>query len=454
MDNHIENALLHDRTLSEEDDDTDLIHVNIRGTCFLTPRETILKISDSRLAVALNTQQGYNDKLCAYYFNREPDLFRIILQAHSQGEVHIPSETCAIEVLNEMEFWNIPRSMIAPCCTGKCTSAIVEKTIALTVREQILGNFEKSIGCLEESHGWRRRATELWVFLEFPVSSVKAKCWSVFMASMVILWTLFTMLMCDVNFRDPLSANWTHPVDVDDRVLALFKSEKWARLWLSPYAGNPYLIIDVFVTLIILFDLTVRIVTCTEKRVFYTSAKLVEVIVVFLNVTFQTMSVPLLLARIEITPSLRYMFLGYVSVGMLRPFLIIRLSNAFVGLRVLMMVLAKSATELVTIISFMVCGVLFFSVFIFLAELGTDGVFMSPWEGCWWSVITMSTVGYGDMYPHGWPGYVVGIFCTLSGIIITGLSIPILSGNFNSYYNHVHMAMAEIREYMNNNRIT
>ncbi|XP_064627369.1 potassium voltage-gated channel protein egl-36-like isoform X3 [Lineus longissimus] len=424
----------------------DLININIRGTPFLAPRETILKIPDSRLAVALHSQQGYNGELCAYYFNRKPDLFSIILEAHSEGEVHVPSETCAIEVLNEMEYWNIPRSMIAPCCTGKCTSAIAEKTIALTVREQILGNFEKSIGCLEESHGWKKRATELWVFLEFPVSSTKAKCWSVFMASMVILWMLFTMLICDVNFRDPLPTNWTYPTD--DQVLALVQSEKWARLWLSPFVGTPYLIIDIFVTLIILFDLIVRIVTCPYKRVFYTSAKLIEVIVVFLNVTFQTMSVPLLIARIEITPGLRLMFLGYVSVGMLRPLLLIRLSNAFVGLRVLIMVVAKSASELLTIMSFTVCGVLFFSVFIFLAELGTDGVFMSPWEGCWWSVITMSTVGYGDMYPHAWPGYFVGTFCTFCGLMITGLSIPILSSNFNSYYNHVHTTMAEICDYM------
>jgi hypothetical protein len=134
-----------------------------------------MNMSDSRLAVALNSRHHYNAKLGAYYFNRRPDLFNIILEAHHEGEVHIPSETCAIEVLNELEYWNISRSIIAPCCIGKCTAAISEKVIAMAVREQIVGDFEKTIIHLEGSRGWRKRATKLWIFLEFPVSSTKAK---------------------------------------------------------------------------------------------------------------------------------------------------------------------------------------------------------------------------------------------------------------------------------------
>jgi hypothetical protein len=269
------------------------------------------------------------------------------------------------------------------------------------------------------------------------------------MATMVILWTLYLMLDCDVNFRDPVSVNVTEHLD---GVLTIFKSEKWIRLWLSPPLGDVYLIFDSIVTLLILTDLIIGIIVCPYRMIFVKSAKLVAVTVVFLNVAVQIIGRPILFAKIEITSNMRYMFMVYVGIGILRPFLLIRLANAFVGLRVLIMVIAKSITELLTIVSFMTCGMMFFGVFIYLAELGIDGSFMSPWEGCWWTMITMSTVGYGDMFPHAWPGYFVGITCTFCGIIITGLSIPILSSNFNTYYNHVHMAMGEIRDHMKTNR--
>ena len=46
----------------------------------------------------------------------------------------------------------------------------------------------------------------------------------------------------------------------------------------------------------------------------------------------------------------------------------------------------------------------------------------------------MTTVGYGDVHPKSAPGYVVGAFCALSGLLATGLPIPIIANNFTLYY--------------------
>ena len=35
------------------------------------------------------------------------------------------------------------------------------------------------------------------------------------------------------------------------------------------------------------------------------------------------------------------------------------------------------------------------------AEVGDDE-FTSFWDGVWWAVVTVTTVGYGDLYPTAW----------------------------------------------------
>jgi voltage-gated potassium channel len=44
------------------------------------------------------------------------------------------------------------------------------------------------------------------------------------------------------------------------------------------------------------------------------------------------------------------------------------------------------------------------------------GDFATFWDGVWWAVVTVTTVGYGDLYPHTVPGRIVAIALMLVGI--------------------------------------
>ena len=50
--------------------------------------------------------------------------------------------------------------------------------------------------------------------------------------------------------------------------------------------------------------------------------------------------------------------------------------------------------------------------------------FPSMWDGVWWSVVTVTTVGYGDLYPKNVEGRLIGIAVMLLGIgflaVLTG----------------------------------
>lgn len=48
----------------------------------------------------------------------------------------------------------------------------------------------------------------------------------------------------------------------------------------------------------------------------------------------------------------------------------------------------------------------------------------------------MTTVGYGDYYPTTTGGYVIGVLCSITGIILTALPVAVIGSNFNTYWEH------------------
>ncbi|XP_063616694.1 potassium voltage-gated channel subfamily KQT member 1 isoform X4 [Cydia splendana] len=87
--------------------------------------------------------------------------------------------------------------------------------------------------------------------------------------------------------------------------------------------------------------------------------------------------------------------------------------------------------ELITTLYIGFLGLIFASFLVYLAEKDVEHTkFKNFAEALWWGVITLCTVGYGDMVPQTWQGKFIASFCALLGISFFALPAGILGSGF------------------------
>ena len=134
----------------------------------------------------------------------------------------------------------------------------------------------------------------------------------------------------------------------------------------------------------------------------------------------QPMSIIDLLA---ILPMFR-VFRAFRIFRILRLFKLIRYSP---NIESLFMIFQENAYEMGVVLGFISIFIVIASTLIFTLEGGGTGYFQSIGDAFWWSIVTITTVGYGDKFPVTDLGRIVAGLLMLSAIIAIALPSGIVA---------------------------
>ncbi|XP_022241010.1 potassium voltage-gated channel protein Shaker isoform X2 [Limulus polyphemus] len=381
--------------------------VNVSGLRFETQLRTLNQFPDTLLGDPTRRIRYFDPLRNEYFFDRNRPSFDAILYYYQSGgrlrrPVNVPLDVFA----EEIKFYELG--------------------------EGAFNKFREDEGFIKEeekplpSHELQQK---MWLLFEYPESSQGARVIAIISVVIILLSIVIFCLETLPNFKHYKVFNSTSGVlrVVEDEV---------------PKLTDPFFLIETCCIVWFTFELLVRFLACPNKLDFFkdvmNSIDLVAIIPYF--ITLGTV----MAGKNPRSPTFgnergsnnQAMSLAILRViRLVRVFRIFKLSRHSKGLQILGRTLKASMRELGLLIFFLFIGVILFSSTVYYAEVDSErSYFKSIPDAFWWAVVTMTTVGYGDMRPVGVWGKIVGSLCAIAGVLTIALPVPVIVSNFNYFY--------------------
>ncbi|XP_061817479.1 A-type voltage-gated potassium channel KCND2 [Nerophis lumbriciformis] len=369
-----------------------IVVINVSGIRFQTWRDTLERYPDTLLGSS-ERDFFFQEERDEFFFDRDPDLFRHILNFYRTGRMHFPRQECISAFDEELTFFGIIPEVIGDCCYEDYKDRRREN------QEQIQDDEERDTSHEQVLPDMNFRES-MWRAFENPHSSTTA---------LVLYYVTGFFIAVSVL------ANVVETVPCGASVKALPCGERFALAFFC---------LDTACVMIFTVEYVLRLVAAPCRFKFVKSVmSLIDVVAIM----------PYYIGLVM--PDNENVSGAFVTLRVFRVFRIFKFSRHSAGLRILGYTLKSCASELGFLLFTLTMAIIIFATVMFYAEKTSKAsAFTSIPAAFWYTIVTMTTLGYGDMVPNTIMGKIVGSICSLSGVLVIALPVPVIVSNFSRIY--------------------
>ncbi|KAG5274762.1 hypothetical protein AALO_G00139850 [Alosa alosa] len=369
----------------------ELIILNVSGRRFQTWRTTLDRYPDTLLGSS-EKEFFYNEEAKEYFFDRDPDAFRSVLNFYRTGKLHYPRYECISAYDEELAFFGIIPEIIGDCCYEEYKDRKRENA------ERLMDDQEENKDCKMPNMTFRET---MWRAFENPHTSTMALVFyyvTGFFIAISVITNVVETVPCGYKSQKDVPCGERYTVAffcMDTACVMIFTVEYLLRLFAAP----------------------------SRYRFMRSVMSIIDVVAIL------PYYIGLVMTDNEDVSG------AFVTLRVFRVFRIFKFSRHSQGLRILGYTLKSCASELGFLLFSLTMAIIIFATVMFYAEKGSSSSkFTSIPASFWYTIVTMTTLGYGDMVPKTIAGKIFGSICSLSGVLVIALPVPVIVSNFSRIY--------------------
>ncbi|KAM4610395.1 voltage-gated potassium channel regulatory subunit KCNG1 [Polymixia lowei] len=405
--------------------------INVGGLRYQLPWTTLEDFPLSRLG-QLHLCSSFDEimRVCddydvtrnEFFFDRSPCAFRTILTFLRAGKLRSLREMCVLSFREELLYWGVPEESLEWCCRRRLLQRMeeCEEMERAAEEEELLDDLmdtdsgQRGSSIAAESR-LNRCMGKLRDMVERPHSGLPGKIF----ACLSVLFVTITAINLSVSTMPAMRAEeeagtcsrMCYNIFIVETVCVAWFSLEFTLRFIQDrsklaFLRRPLNLIDVVAILPYYITLVVDSTSTGEKRLGSGSSYLDKVGLV-----------------LRVLRALRILY-------------VMRLARHSLGLQTLGLTARRCTREFGLLLLFLCVAIALFSPLLYLIEneMATTQEFSSIPATYWWAVITMTTVGYGDMVPRSIPGQVVALSSILSGILLMAFPVTSIFHTFSRSY--------------------
>ncbi|XP_070795746.1 potassium voltage-gated channel subfamily A member 3-like [Pituophis catenifer annectens] len=413
-------------TGGEEHECCERVMINISGLRFETQLKTLAQFPETLLGDPRKRMRYFDPLRNEYFFDRNRPSFDAILYYYqSGGRIRRPVNVPIDIFSEEIRFYQLG--------------------------EEAMEKFREDEGFIREEQRplpEKEFQRQVWLLFEYPESSGPARGIAIVSVLVILISIVIFCLETLPEFRDDRdydSTSGTFGTGSSPFGTDVFTNTSSPATSMVSSFTDPFFVVETLCIIWFSFELLVRFFACPSKPTF--SKNIMNIIdIVAIIPYFITLGTELAERQGNGQQAMSLAILRVIR--LVRVFRIFKLSRHSKGLQILGQTLKASMRELGLLIFFLFIGVILFSSAVYFAEADDPtSSFSSIPDAFWWAVVTMTTVGYGDMHPVTIGGKIVGSLCAIAGVLTIALPVPVIVSNFNYFY-HRETEGEEQAQYM------